>query len=203
MIDSVGYIISSNINYEQPLQYLLNSMSNVDRMVVIGGFNSRHASSDKRLVWVSHNSYDYTGIIEFLEHTFDFHSHVFMLHDTMEFGEKTDELIRTADPEMYVTSVWGGQCNLGLYRVDYLLSLKNTILSWKNCSKQDAIKYEGLLYELCPIEHRQSYPGTYSVIGEDSVYGGESRIIEYYDGVQIKKYKANWGQKGSGEIIRP
>src|SRR5262249_60625040 len=118
MIDRLGYLISSHRNYQAPLFRLLQSMAAIDHnhiVVVSGG----HATEERRMwhnpiVHVAYNSYDYTALIDFVEHleAYPAWSHVFLLHDTMELGPNADTLIRQADPDKDVIAVWGGECNL-------------------------------------------------------------------------------------------
>lgn len=204
---NIGYLISSHKDYQAPRERLTASMAAIDvhtiRMV-IGGHPERE-------VWfhtvahVPHNSYDYTALVDFVEHPGEYPawSHIFLLHDTMELGPDADRLIRTADPSVKATAVWGGQCNLGLYRADYLLSRRADILALKDCTKQQAVAAEGFLWRQLSEAERASYPGGYDQLVTEQTYGGAERLREYYSGVDIWKYKANWGQHPVPDVVTP
>lgn len=202
-----AYLISSHVNYQEPLRRLLKSMDYVPgnrKIVVIGG-------SQRDLYWpsvgalptlfeVTQNSFDYTAIIAYLN-AFTFvgpnppHSHVFLLHDTMEISPETDALIAQADPEMDATAAHeNGQCNLALFRVDYLLKNRERIMAMRNCSKSRAVEFEGVLWRDAA---RRAVYHNYgcTVEAESPVYaGGLVRRTELYPSVMIRKFKASWGQ---------
>lgn len=160
---------------------------------VIGGCTSGPIFHED--VWrLGHNSFDYTSLIALIGGFLPPSEHVFLLHDTMEFTPETDALIRQADPEMDATAaVDGGQCNLCLFRTDYLMSKRKEIWNMKACSKLEAVQFEGVLWKDAP--KRALYPNsTVDVLGEEKVYGGLPRRIEFYRSVGIKKFKASFGQ---------
>lgn len=208
MIDKLGYLISSHNEYQAPLQRLLMSLpTSRDAIAVVGGcagYTERQIIV--RQYEVPHNSYDYTALIDFVEHR-DFYparwSHVFLLHDTMELSRESDRLIRNADPALDAVAVWGGECNLGLYRVDYLLSRRAEILALKNCTKLRAVEVEGFLWRTLPEDRRGSYPGPAHLEPTRAIYGGASRQGIVYEGVGITKYKANWGQAWPPNVVTP
>lgn len=194
MIKSLCYLISSNASYAEPLKRLRRSMSlDYEAFIVVGGCKNVGWVGDYRMV--SHDSFDYTALIDFVDSDFDFKpSHVFLLHDTMEFTPETDALIRQADPDMDATAaVDGGQCNLCLFRTDYLMTKREQILKMRNCTKLEAVQFEGVLWKDAP--KRAVYPNaTVDVLGEEKVYGGLPRRIEFYRSVGIRKFKASYGQ---------
>lgn len=213
MITSLCYLISSNATYQEPLKRLLGSMEGVEtgcKFVVVGGSNPgvfvlNHAVG----VTVNHNSFDYTAFVELVERIVEdedsYPSHVFLLHDTMEFTPETDALVRSADPDMDATAaVDGCQCNLGLFRTDYLLSKRAEILKMKNCTKLEAVQFEGVLWKDAP--RRAVYPNaTVDVVSETAVYGGAIRRTERYNALKLFKHKSSWGQQMEtiGERIKP
>ena len=209
MIESLGYLISSHIGYEAPRERLLASMRDLPiTNVVIGGYNLRSGYYRSGVAHISadHNSYDYTALIDFVEHPADYPdwSHVFLLHDTMELGPNADRLIRAVDPQWPAVAVWGGQCNLGLYRADYVRQCLPQLLGLKNCSKAYAVEMEGFLWTQLPKDERGVYGGTIEVSEEYPVYGGAPRRREYYTAVDVTKYKANWGQPTPpGGVVTP
>lgn len=195
---NVGYLISSHISYDAPRAHLLRSMGAIDALrvlVAVGGCDTD--ARDGLTLAVRHNSFDYTALIAFLElEASPAWSHVFLLHDTMEFRPSTDHLISAAPADAPAVAVWGGFCNLGLLRVDYLRSRATEVLSWRNCTKAEAVNAEGVLWRTAPPPHYQ-YPGTCHEIGTARPYGGAERVVEHYTGIDLVKYKANWGQNTS------
>jgi hypothetical protein len=211
MIPAVTYLISSHVGYAQPAQRLVESMrrNGVERFkVAIADCGVADLKAWRELpgvlrlgdpvVPVAHNSFDYTAAIAAVDGRFGpLGDHVFLLHDTMEFGPATDRLIRTADPACPVTAVYGGQCNLLLLRTDYLRAQADWLRTLRNCSKEQAIAAEGELWRRCPEHLRGHYPDSPClVVGEGTPYGGATRIQEFYPAIDLTKWKANWGQPG-------
>lgn len=203
----IGYLISSHIDYSAPRLRLLESTRGINPnriVVVVGG-----CPAETRRMWhhpiveVTHNSYDYTALIDYVEHadTYPDWSHLFLLHDTMELGPDADYLIGQADRSKKAVAVWGGQCNLMLLRADYVRQCEAQLLGLKNCSKRYAVEMEGFLWRHLPESERGIYAGDCQQLGVEQTYGGAERLREYYSGVDITKYKANWGQPG--EVVVP
>lgn len=206
----IGYLISSCIGYERPLGALMDSLFEImeswEGKAVIGGYPAHEDRLMTSLrAYVPHISYDYTALIDLVEYPADYPdwTHVFLLHDTMQLGPQSDALIRQADPALQAVAVWGGQCNLALYRVDYLLSQREQLLRLKNCTKQQAVEAEGFLWRQLPAEQRGAYGGSCEVLGIGQPYGQAERIKEYYSGVDVIKWKANWGQTGQNYVRMP
>ncbi len=209
MIERLGYLISSHKDYEAPLQRLLASLpGTADALVVVGGYAQRRlveVTDRTHYVVVDHNSYDYTALIEFVEHpaTYPAWSHVVLLHDTMELGPHADRLIRQADPARDSVAAWGGECNLALYRVDYLLRRRVEILALRNCTKLQAVEAEGFLWRSLPDGRRGSYDGGIDIGPTKAIYEGAERQAVHYLSVDIVKHKANWGQTWPPSVVTP
>jgi len=199
----IGYIISSNIRYQKPLEKLLNSMISygvkpANIFVAVGGSEVDRTVIDGRWYERSHNSFDYTGLIELILHTPDFPEYIMTLQDTTEFTEHTHDLILNGiNVENDGTAVYGGQCNLVVYRYSYLLEQRDYILSHRDMSKLHSIQTEGELWRMIPDNKRGHYNNsTMDVLSyEFYPYGtGIPRIVERYNAIQLLKYKANYGQ---------
>lgn len=201
MIERPLFLINSHVGYDVALQQLLDSISNIppqDIMIVIGGDTREYVlllPDDKRVFHVTHDSFDYTGLIKLLNTSIiNQYTHVFCLQDTMLCGENTYNLICSASSNSLAIAAFGGQCNLVLYRTDYLKSQRDFILSCRNCTKLESIHYEGALWKM--TSDKISFPN--STISEDRQlyypYNETPRIKEYYHAVDITKYKANYGQ---------
>lgn len=206
MIDDLAYIVSTCRGYEQPLGRLLASMPRGAQVFVVrGGCAARYGYSERGVLFVEveHVSYDYTALIELVEGEWDLAEHVFLLHDTMELGPESDRLIRAAYPKPAATAVWGGQCNLALYRTDYLFQRRDALLALKGCTKARAVEAEGFLWKQLLSSHRSVYAGDLQTRGAARPYGGAERLVEYYSGVDLVKYKANWGQHHPARVVIP
>jgi hypothetical protein len=208
MIDKLTYIVSTCKGYEAALQRLLNSIPGHAHAIVVSGGHMtrrvRYVADRTEHIDVTHTSYDYTALIELVEHMHDWsHGHVFLLHDTMELSPDSDRLIRDADPALDCVAAWGGECNLALYRVDYLHRMRARTLALKNCSKLRAVEMEGFLWRHLPPERRGAYPGDIAIGDEQPIYGGAARVPVTYTGVGITKYKANWGQLWPPSVVTP
>lgn len=216
MIKDVTYIINTHNGYSEPLKRLIASMSYIpsDRIIIVSAdnpttfvVNAWYGGVERHepimALHVDHNSFDYTGAIAMQDFGLETADHVFFLQDTMEFGMNTDYLIKKADPSVEATAVFGGQCNLVLYRADYLMShtMWQFIQNQRNISKLSSIQYEGWLFHLS--ENKGSYPGTIHMQGIEYPYSNVPRMKEYYDGVDLVKYKANWGQNMHDLVVRP
>jgi len=206
MSNRVTYLISSCKGYEAPLARLLASLpADAHAFVVVGGHERRRPrlSASIAHVEVSHNSYDYTALIEYIEGDWTFFDHLFLLHDTMELGPDAARLIHQAPANAKATAVWGGECNLGLYRADYLHECRAQILGLKNCSKRYAVEMEGFLWRQLPESERASYPGDIAIGEAEQAYAGAERQRVHYAGVDITKWKANWGQTWPPSVVTP
>lgn len=206
----LGYLISSHIAYQAPRERLLASMAGIDPaqiIVVVGGaaLSADIPGPGIRHVFVPYTAFEYTALIDYVEHPDDYPdwSHVFLLHDTMELGPDADRLIRAADPDLDAVAVWGGQCNLALYRVDFLHRRALFITALKNCTKLAAVESEGMLWRSLSPDRRGTYGGECIDEGVAIVYGGAARRAERYTGVDIVKYKANWGQTWPPSVVTP
>lgn len=217
---NIGYLISTHTNYLVPLNRLLDSMfANgipPSQIFIASGGNQLHGIpqlQDYRgcsLIEVQHNSFDYTALIELLLGSFErvdigTFTHFFLLQDTMMVGPSTDNLLyehAARFPDAASIAAFGGQCNLCLFRVDYLRYCREYIASTRNVTKLQAIHFEGKLHHMAKF--KESFAeGTHAVIGKGHPYGGAERIKEYYAGVDVIKWKANYGQNMENMEVRP
>jgi hypothetical protein len=200
MIPNVLYLISSHISYLAPLKRIWKTTRYLNSVTVMGGCAQRSTvelRSGQYVFEATHNSFDYTAIIELMQDCPVSSGHVFLLQDTMELSPDSDALIRSANIHACATAAWGGQCNLALFRYDYLLAHRDYILSLKNCTKAQAVQEEGKLWRMAPEDRRHTYANSScEILGKGTPYGGAERLKEYYGGVGITKWKANYGQGG-------
>lgn len=193
---SIAYLINSAVEYTAPLEMLFDSLApqtNTIYIVAGGAKEYTHSTfAGVPYITVTHRSYDYTGLIELLDKDIP-ETHVFCLQDTMIAGPQFTRLVETADTDMDAVAVFGGQCNLVLYSVEYLRRQRAFTEKMRNCSKKMSIDYEGHLWKIAP--RKGHYPGTCECdFSIHYPYGPTPRIKEYYGGVDIIKYKANYGQ---------
>lgn len=208
MIDDVTYIINSHARYITPLEKLLDSMSYIPKeriIVVVAESTVRDEvlvfNNGMRVVHVPHNSFDYTGALALFQRSLVTAPYIFFLQDTMEFGMNTDYFIRKA-PDAPAVAAFGGQCNLVLYKRDYLEHHKDWILQRENLSKLDSITFEGRLWHMT-TEKASFANATMEVLGTGNPYKGAERIKEYYHSIDLTKWKANYGQNMNNMITHP
>lgn len=208
MIKDVTYIINTHSRYILPLENLLESMSYIpkDRIIVVCAESGKDEvlifDNGMRVVFEYHNSFDYTGAISLLQRDLKTAPYIFFLQDTMEFGMNTDYFIKKAPTNVPCVAAFGGQCNLVLYKRDYLEHHKDWILQRENMSKLDSIHHEGKLWHMS--SELASFPNsTMQVLGSGNPYGGAERIKEYYDAIDLIKWKANYGQNMHNMIVHP
>lgn len=212
---NLAYIISSHVEYQSPRRILVKSMLDcgIDptRIVVVvggGGLPDNVGEGQPEEVRVDYNSYDFTGMIwvtESLDRLLPETDRFVFLHDTMVFGERSDELFNSTQEDSWATAAESdAQCNLVCYHRDYLKSRAYDIQALKNCDKTTAINFERHFWRSCPEKHRYLYPRAECIpLGEDHPYGGSLRRKEYYPAVDITKWKANWGQPVENPIVEP
>jgi hypothetical protein len=208
MIYDVTYVVNTHSNYAIPVEVLMDSMipiraSEILIVIADGGEDSITCMGNgMRIMRVKHNSFDYTGAIAIIAENIPTADHVMFIQDTMQFGLNTDKLVRIARDDVPATAAFGGQCNLVLYRRDYLEKQQKYIFERRNLSKLDSIMHEGTLWKM--TTEKASYPnGTMEVLGTGNPYGGATRIKEYYAALDIIKWKANYGQNMNNLILHP
>lgn len=186
MIDPT-YLVSCKEEWIEPQRRIGNSLF------------SAKVRPEKRLA-IMGNSFDYSAIIGVIENRIDVGDHVVLLHDTMEVTPETPSLIEQADPHSGAVAAFGGQCNLGLYRMDYLMARRSDILAMKNCTKKQAIDFEGRLWRECPT--KTHFPNGQCIVeGKGRPYGGAERITELYTALMIRKFKANYGATNESNYV--
>lgn len=194
------YVISSNIKYyEKTLPLLIRSLKNsgIDNLYIyVGNSDTEYETKydDFYCKFVSHNSFDYTGVIEYSKENIN-SDYTFLLHDTcevdIEFKLKIENFDYNYDA-VYCTNIHIGQCNFGMIKSKIIYDNKNYFNSLKNCNKETAIQHEG--YFIRSISNKICYPNEEIIIDYCTPYDSNIRQLEYFKHVGLKKYKANWGQ---------
>ena len=153
----VKYLISSHVAYNKPLETVLSSMSSipaVDKTVVVAG----SATPGTRVVGevphhdVRENAYELTGLIHVSQnpHLYEGYDYVLLLHDTIELGARTTQLVgdhpafdfdisQTCDPP---------RTNMALYKVQFLVDQAEVLSQYDGISKLEAMNMEILAHPL-------------------------------------------------------
>ncbi len=213
--------IATNINfYKHSLPIILDSLlkSGIEResiYVFNAGFNEK---SDEivdgiQYYYLNQNSYEYSPLIEIVERELE-SEYWFLIHDTCKVGERFKELlynIPETKPEKLALKRKPAM-SMGSYRYDYLLTIKDKLLSIKNVdfSKESLMKWKRwgvpnedyILWMTSPEPMLYNDNNNWSVVKEENWYNtGTIRRTEYYESLDPYKNKSNWGQTGDNMII--
>lgn len=192
------YLIASNSKYSSTTcPPLIDSLTECgikrsDIIVVRGQCerDCRYILRGIKHIDVTYGAWEYTPLIEVVRGNIDAEE-VFLLHDTCKVGSKFREIVEGFDKGFDAVGVYLGQCNIGMFKRSYLCNSGLIVEDMKNCSKHHAIIMERVLWQRAPS--RAEYGGAPVVVGEGDVYGnGIARLTEYYEGLDLYKYKANW-----------
>jgi len=194
----IKYLVSSHVDYYKKtlpiiLPSLVGQVGAKNVSVTIGGGgdeNGLFMGVDTH--WVTHNSFEYSSLINFVELNtckcgYEF---VFLLHDTMICGDSFSELSSKLDVFGDVTmaheKAW---CNLGAFKVSFLASIKDSLMAMKNMSKKRAIELEGKFFG-----KYATYANPSADLLKDfckSPYGGADRCVCKFNSVDVIKYGSN------------
>lgn len=211
----VKIAVATNINfYKLSLNVVLKSLVDAgidpkDIHVFNAGFDESSyfvTEEGMTLYKLNHNSYEYSPLIEIVEKEIE-SEYWFLIHDTCQVGPKFKELLYNI-PENKPEKVALRQhpaMSIGVYRYDYLLSVKDKLLSIKNSNYSEESlaywKYWGVSNEDFILWKTHPAPPVYNnihnwqVINYDNWYGtGTIRRTEYYPALDLYKNKSNWGQ---------
>lgn len=184
-----------------------------DIIVVEGGNELREYTKNKygiQYIKTNHNSFDYTAFIDIVENTIET-DFIFNIHDTCKVGMQFLNLVNKANFSLLKTALYhntynGASMAMGLINYQYLMLHKQLIQSFKNIdyssqglkqAKYKAVTIEDkLFWELKDVECGKFAQGLdRKEIGTESPYQtGTPRLVEYYETLDLYKYKANWGQ---------
>lgn len=195
---NIKFVISTCCFYEEKsLDRLLDSLiaSGVPSesiLVVSGGWGvaSNCVKNGINYHRVTHNSFDYTGLIDVLE-TDNHSDYWFLLHDTCEVGSLFYDhlLLFPKSGYEHVCIDNKGYTNIGLYSWDFLQKSKEYILRLKDCNKQRAMSSEQFLYK---NGISANFGGQLWLMGLGNIYGTDVyRHILYYSGLEVYKYQLN------------
>ena len=159
----------------------------------IGGNESKSNSLflDCETVFVEHNSYDHTGLIEILEgnHSSDYW---FSSHDTCIAGNDFVSFLNNYKPKKdYVSMTDMGWLNMGLFKNTYLERNRKYILSLKNCSKIRAILSERVFTRLEDFDYFVPDYNCIRTLENENIYkDNKKRNVLYFKGLDFYKYQS-------------
>ena len=198
-MDSFKIVISSHIkSYQKIAPLFINSLKRNGLppekiLLVIGGNEIKSESTfmDCKAVFVNHNSYDHTGLIEILEGKHE-SEHWFSSHDTCIAGPKFIEFLNNYKPKKdYVSMTDMGWLNMGLFKDSYLERNENYILSLKNCSKIRAILSERVFTRLEDFDYFVHDFNCLRTLENENIYNDDKkRNVLYFKGMDFYKYQS-------------
>ena len=162
-----------------------------DILVVVGG--STKEASEERLgvphVYVTHNSYDHTGLIHLVESGLDY-PWWWVMHDTTEVGPEFYQKILSFGPARPHIAVGAeGWLNMGLFSIAFIREASHYILSLKNCSKLRAILSERV-YPCLTRSTSYAPKDGFELLDHRDVYkDGVIRRVIYYPALDLYKYQ--------------
>lgn len=163
--------------------------------------------------YLNHNSYEYSALIEISEKEIK-SDYWFLIHDTCKVGTKFKELLYNipSDEPVKIALKSKPSMSMGLYKYEYLLTLRNQLLSIKNTdySEEKMLHWKRwgvpnedfILWMTSPLPTIYNNMDSWSVIDNDNWYDTNTiRRTEYYPSLDLYKNKSNWGQTGRNMII--
>jgi len=191
------YLIPTTTKYKDiVLPKLLNSL-HTQNNIIIAVNNAEENKIEQRdniiTYYSTNNSFEYLVLpvaLELLKED----DHIFWLHDTCECGEKFDSIINGFDYTHYnFVDVYHGQCNFGIYSISFLKKDQEFISSLSNIDKTNAVEFEGRYYH--KFRNKMGAFPNSTVVNKETVdvyNNGTKRLVEYYSGIDLYKFKANW-----------
>lgn len=206
--------VATNINfYKHSLPILINSLlkSGIDKKDIFI-FNSGFPENKSELIdgiqyfYLNQNSYEYSPLIEIVSMELE-SDYWFLIHDTCKVGSRFKELLYNIPvnmPEKLALKTWPAM-SMGSYRYDYLLSIKDIILSiknedlsfgslmhWKNWGVPNE---DFILWKTHPEPVVYNNNSNWFVVDYENWYNtGTVRRTEYYESLDLYKNKSNWGE---------
>jgi hypothetical protein len=198
-VDNFKIVITSHIkSYQTTVPLLINSLTrnNFDSdkiLLVIGGNEKKSESTylNCQAVFVDHNSFDHTGLIEILEgkHKSDYW---FSSHDTCIAGPNFIKFLKNYKQKKdYVSMTEMGWLNMGLFKNSYLERNKEYIFSLKNCSKIRAILSERVFTRLEDYDYFIKDNNCIRSLENENIYNDDKkRNVLFFKGLDFYKYQS-------------
>ena len=216
--------IATNINFfETTLPIVLQSLleSGIERdsiFVFNGGYSNRATKVIDGITHyeLDHNSFEYGPLIEICEGYLE-SDYWFLMHDTCKVGPRFKDLLYNIPdhtPAKLALKIFPSM-SIGLYRYDYLMTVRDKIISIKNTdySIESMLRWKHwgrgnedyILWqtepapEICNGTKTNPYGDS---IDQGNWYGTETiRITEYHPSLDLYKNKSNWGQSAVENMI--
>jgi hypothetical protein len=199
IVDNFKIVISSHIRSYQTIaplfiESLIRAGLSTEKIIlVIGGNDSKSNSSflDCKAIFVDHNSYDHTGLIEVLESNHE-SDYWFSTHDTCIAGSEFVRFLNQYTPKKdYVSMTDMGWLNMGLFKKSYLERNKDYIISLKNCSKIRAILSERVFTRLEDFDYFVPDYNCIRTLENENIYKDDKkRNVLYFKGIDFYKYQS-------------
>ncbi len=203
------FVISSHINFAPIcLPRLLESLHtsgvpHANIRVVVGGSESESEEALKGIFYhyVTHNSFDFTGLIDVLD-TNTKAERWFLLHDTCEAGPLFYAKASAYDRQKPLCMASPhGWTNMGAFSWDFLEEARSFIMAMRNCSKERAMLSEGIFMRMGDAGKYAEYD--YTVTKNIDVYQqGTMRQRCYFSSIDLIKYMANHAQAHK-RVLKP
>jgi len=213
--------IATNINfYNHTLPIVINSLlesgiEKKDIYVFNSGFNefSHKIIDDINHYYLEHNSYEYSPLIEIVDKELS-SEYWFLIHDTCKVGKNFKTLLYNVPQDKPVKLALKSKpaMSIGLYKYDYLLSVKDKIMSIRNSdySRQSMIHWkmwgvpneDYILWMTEPQPMIYNNNNNYEVVDNNNWYNTTTnRQTEYYHSLDLFKNKSNWGQTYGDNMV--
>lgn len=213
--------IATNKNfYKQTLPIVIPSLlsagiENKDIHVFNAGFDEYIMEIVDGITYhyLNHNSYEYSALIEISEKQIK-SEYWFLIHDTCKVGSRFKELLYNIPNNNVVKIALKSKpsMSMGTYRYDYLLSIKDRLLSIKNTEySHEKMMYwkrwgvpneDFILWMTDPKPLIYNNVDSWMVIDNYNWYNTNTiRRTEYYPSLDLYKNKSNWGQTGNNMVI--
>lgn len=207
--NNISICISTTKGYsDKTIPILINSLkkNNIDTNLIYvfeGGWEQyEKIESDFNYFKVPHNSFDLTALISILELKI-IKDYWLLLHDTLELDDTFYYKFRTLKPKGYdcLPLKKFPSMNIGVYSNSYLIKNIEYILSTKNVDygveslkkyKSLGVDFEDHLFKITKNKKYINEPLNVFFESKFVNYFSNERILEKYNQLGIKKYKANY-----------
>ena len=210
---TIKIAVATNKNfYESTLPIIIPSLINGginpnDIHIFNAGFDEYkyEFKNDIHYHFLDHNSYEYSPLIEIVDKQLE-SEYWFLVHDTCKFGPNFKQLLYNI-PEGAIKLSLNNKpaMTMGTYKYDYLLSVKDKIMSIRNTdySEQSMNHWkiwgvpneDYIMWMTEPMPMIYNNDARWVVADNDNWFGTNTqRRTEYYFSLDLYKNKSNWGQ---------
>ena len=210
---TIKIAVATNKNfYESTLPIIIPSLINGginpnDIHIFNAGFDEYkyEFKNDIHYHFLDHNSYEYSPLIEIVDKQLE-SEYWFLVHDTCRFGPNFKQLLYNI-PEGAIKLSLNNKpaMTMGTYKYDYLLSVKDKIMSIRNTdySEQSMNHWkiwgvpneDYIMWMTEPMPMIYNNDARWVVADNDNWFGTNTqRRTEYYFSLDLYKNKSNWGQ---------